>query len=92
MKKILEVVVVVAALILGVFVLRQWRARADAGGGTSLAGPGSRPGSDEEGIQPAASRPPRAGAVAGLPMIKLASPPRAPKRDWAVPPPAPVKP
>ncbi|MFI5344891.1 MAG: hypothetical protein ACHQ51_00810 [Elusimicrobiota bacterium] len=90
MKKVLEVVVVVAAFALGIFVLRQWRARADADGQPSSFGPASRPGTDAEGPQPAAARPPHAGAVQGLPMIKLASPPKAPRRSGAVP--APAKP
>jgi hypothetical protein len=92
MKKTLEVVVVVAVFALGIFVLRQWRARMDDAAHPTVSGPAAHPGSDVEGPQHAAARPPRAGAVAGLPMIKLASPPRAPKRSGAVPPPSPAKP
>ena len=90
MKKTLEVVVVVAALVLGAFILRQWRARLELSEHPPASSPAARPGTDAEGPLTGATGARRAGGVAALPMIKLSSPPRSSRRAAAVP--APAKP
>lgn len=89
MKKTLEAVIVVAALALGAFVFRQWRVRREPAARPS--NPGSVPGTDQEGPPAAVLGGPRPGAVTSLPMMKLSSPPRPPRRAAAVPAPAPAK-
>lgn len=88
MKKALETVLVLAALAIGVYVLRQWRQRTVE---RPRPNPALRPGTDVEPGAPAPSGPASRGVTA-LPMIKLSSPPKATRRSAAVPPPVPAAP
>lgn len=90
MKRALEAVLVAAALASGAFVFHQWRARRDLAAKAAVVNPGAFPGSDREGLPVAVLGGPHAGSVTSLPMLKLSSPPKPPRRGGAVPPPAPA--
>lgn len=91
MKKALEAVLVAAVLVSGAFVVRQWRVRRDLAAKAAVVNPGAVPGSDREGLPAAVLGKPRAGAVTSLPMMKLSSPPKAPRRGGSVPSPVPTQ-
>ena len=88
MKKTLEAVLIVAALAIGVFLLRLWRVQADLAAHRPVASPSARPGTDREGSPQAAGGAPHAGSVSALPMIKLTRTPKPLHRASAVPAPA----
>ena len=88
MKKTLEAVLVVAALGLGILLLRQWRERRELAERPPVENAGGVPGTD---VEKAGQVPPSRGApgsVVRLPMVKLSSPPKTPRRSGSVPPPA----
>jgi hypothetical protein len=88
MKKALEALLVVAALGLGAFVLRQWSVRRDLAGRPPVSNAGAAPGTDVEKIGgPAPSSRNVPGSVVRLPMVRLTTAPRSQKRTGAVPPP-----
>jgi hypothetical protein len=87
MKKALEAALVLAALTLGAYVVRQAVARRDAVARPSGGNPALRPGPDvAKPGEPYVQNP--SGAAQGLPMLKLSKPPKAAHRPAAVPPPA----
>lgn len=86
MKRALEAALVVAALALGAFVVRQALARRGEAGRAGL-NPALRAGPDVETPgQPYAQSPSR--AAQGLPMLKLSKPPKSSRLSVAVPPPS----
>jgi hypothetical protein len=86
MKRALEAVLVLAALALGAYVVRQGLARRELAAHPRVMNPASGPGADSENPDaPSASLP---GGVRGLPMVKLSRPAKPSRRDAVVPPPA----
>jgi hypothetical protein len=85
-KKSLEAVLVLAALALGAYVVRQALSRRELAAHPPVANPASAPGADVEdpGAQPVPAR----RGVAGLPMIKLSRPAKPIRHADAVPPPS----
>jgi hypothetical protein len=87
MKKALEAAVLVAALLLGAFVVRRSVARWELSRNPPQMNPALRPGPDVANPgDPYVQRP--QGSVDGLPMVKLSKPPKSIHRPVAVPPPA----
>jgi len=84
MKRTLEAVLVLAALALGAYVVRQALSRRELAAHPPVMNPASAPGPDVE--NPDALPSPR--GVTGLPKIKLSRPPKPSRRAAAVPPPA----
>lgn len=84
MQRLLEAVVVVAALVLGAFVARQYAARRDA-----AARPRSGAGMPAEDSEiPGQSPGPQPRSVDSVPMVKVTRSPRAPRHQAVVPPPS----
>ena len=86
MKKTLEAVLVVAALALGAFVVRQALARRELAEHPPVMNPASAPGPDVENPDAEPAPLPKRG-VQGLPMVKLSRPAKPSRRTAAVPPP-----
>jgi hypothetical protein len=84
MKRTLEAVLLLAALALGAYVVRQGLERRALASHPPAMNPASMPGPDAE-APGAPVRP--AGGVRGLPMVKLSRPAKPDRRAPAVPPP-----
>jgi hypothetical protein len=87
MKRALEAGLLLAALLLGAYVVRRSVARWELSRNPPKMNPALRTGPDVANPgDPYVQRPPR--SVDGLPMVKLSKPPKATHRPAAVPPPS----
>ena len=86
MKRALEAVLLLAALALGAYLVRQAVARREIALHPSPMNPALAPGPDV--ATPGAPYLEQKRGVDGLPMIKLSKPPKATRRSIAVPPPS----
>ncbi|HEX4048606.1 MAG TPA: hypothetical protein VH309_12255 [Elusimicrobiota bacterium] len=86
MKRALEAALVLAALAMGAYVVRQGLVRRALAEHPPVLDPALAPGADVASSDPSAPPPPR-GGVTGLPMVKLFRPPKRVRLEVAVPPP-----